>query len=160
MDTSQPGFSVHGIFQTRIQEWVAISFSRGSSQPKDRTWVSCIVGRHLTIWVTREVQFTLIHGPNIPCSYAILLLQHRTLFPSLVTSTTGCCFHFGLQERISPDSTKMNLIVTRIESQLLIALGKDHLPLGCLSSLRDKTNETIEESWAEGPEKENNCKGF
>ena len=48
----------------------------------------------------------------------------------------------------------MNLIVTRLESQLLIALGKDHLPLGCLSSLRDKTNETIEESWAEEPEGE------
>ena len=52
--------------------WFAISFSRGSSRPKDQTWVSCIVGRHLTIWVTRDVQFTLIHGPNISGSYAIL----------------------------------------------------------------------------------------
>ena len=40
-------------------------------------------------------QFTLIHGPNIPGSYAILFLQHRTLLPSLVTSTTWCCFRFG-----------------------------------------------------------------
>ena len=39
------GSSVHGILQARILEWVAISFSRGSSQPKDRTWVSCIAGR-------------------------------------------------------------------------------------------------------------------
>ena len=41
MDCSPPGSSVHGIFQTRIQEWVAISFYRGSSQPRDPTRVSC-----------------------------------------------------------------------------------------------------------------------
>ena len=45
IDCSLPGFSVHGIFQARILEWAAISFSRGSSQPGDRTWVSHIVGR-------------------------------------------------------------------------------------------------------------------
>ena len=45
MDCSLPGFSVHGTFQTRILEWVAISFSRGSSQPRDQTRVSRIVGR-------------------------------------------------------------------------------------------------------------------
>ena len=55
MDCSLPGSSVHGIFQARILEWVAISFSRGSSQSSDWTWVSCIVGRHFTIWTTREV---------------------------------------------------------------------------------------------------------
>ena len=46
---SLPGSSVHGIFQARILEWVAISFSRASSQPRDRTQVSYIAGRHLTI---------------------------------------------------------------------------------------------------------------
>ena len=45
MAYSPPGFSVHGIFQARILEWVAISYSRGSSWPRDRTWVSCLVGR-------------------------------------------------------------------------------------------------------------------
>ena len=40
-------------------------------------------------------QFALIHGPNIPGSYAILLLQHQTLLPSPVTCTSGCCFWFG-----------------------------------------------------------------
>ena len=45
MDCSLPGSSVHGIFQARILEWAAISFSRGSSQPRDRTWVSHLVGR-------------------------------------------------------------------------------------------------------------------
>ena len=54
MDYSLPGSSVHGIFQARVLEWVAISFSRGSYWPRDRTWVSCIAGRRFTIWATRE----------------------------------------------------------------------------------------------------------
>ena len=44
-----PGSSVHGIFQARVLEWVAISFSWGSSQSRDRTWVSHIVGRRFTV---------------------------------------------------------------------------------------------------------------
>ena len=55
-DYSLPGFSVHGIFQARIPEWVAIPFSRGSSQRRDQTQVSHIVGRHFTLWATREAQ--------------------------------------------------------------------------------------------------------
>ena len=53
-DCSPPGSSIHGIFQTRILEWVAISFSRGSSQPRDRTQVSRIAGRLFTICATKE----------------------------------------------------------------------------------------------------------
>ena len=45
---------VIGILQARILEWVAIPFSRGSSQLKDRTNVSCIAGRFFTVWATRE----------------------------------------------------------------------------------------------------------
>ena len=44
MDCSLPGSSVHGIFQARILEWVAIPFSRASSQSKNGTWVFCIAG--------------------------------------------------------------------------------------------------------------------
>ena len=44
MDCSLPGFSIHEIFQARIPEWVAISFSNGSSWPRDRIQVSCIAG--------------------------------------------------------------------------------------------------------------------
>ena len=54
MDCSLPGSSVHGILQARILEWVAIFFSRGSSWPRDRTWVSWIAGRSFTMWATRE----------------------------------------------------------------------------------------------------------
>ena len=45
MDCSPPASSVHGIFQARILEWIAFSFSRGSSWPRDQTRVSCIAGR-------------------------------------------------------------------------------------------------------------------
>ena len=51
----------HGILQTRILEWVAIPFSRGSSQPRDRTQVSCISGEFFTLWATREAQYVRVH---------------------------------------------------------------------------------------------------
>ena len=54
MDSSLPGSAFHGIFQARILEWAAISFSRGSSQPRDQTQVSCIADRRFTVWATKE----------------------------------------------------------------------------------------------------------
>ena len=54
MDCSLPRSSLHGILQARVLEWVAISFSRGSSQPRDQTLLSCIPGRHFNLWATRE----------------------------------------------------------------------------------------------------------
>ena len=53
IDHSLPGSSINGIFQARILEWVAIAFSRRSSQPRDWTRVSRVVGRCFTIWATR-----------------------------------------------------------------------------------------------------------
>ena len=53
MDYSPPGSSVHGIFQARIPEWLAIFSSREASQPRDQTFVSCvscIVGRFFTYY--------------------------------------------------------------------------------------------------------------
>ena len=47
MDCSPPGSSVHGILQARTLEWVAISFSRGSSQPRDRTWTPALQAESL-----------------------------------------------------------------------------------------------------------------
>ena len=55
VDCSPPGSSVYGICQARIPERVAISFSRGSSQPRDRTGISCIAGRFFTRWAIGEV---------------------------------------------------------------------------------------------------------
>ena len=54
MDCRLWGSSVHAIFQARVLEWVAISFSRGSFWPRDQTRVSHIADRRFTIWTTRE----------------------------------------------------------------------------------------------------------
>ena len=54
MDYSTSGSSVHGILQARILQWVAIPFSRGSSQHGEQTCVSCVAGRFFTIWTDRE----------------------------------------------------------------------------------------------------------
>ena len=67
MDCSQPGSSAHEILQARVLEWVAISFSRGSSQPRDWTWILC----HLS-------------HQGSPWEIAIAIIQIRTIviFPS------------------------------------------------------------------------------
>ena len=60
MDCSLPGSSIRGIFQARILEWVAIYFSRGTSRPRDRTRISCIVSRRLKS--NRILLAILLHG--------------------------------------------------------------------------------------------------
>ena len=79
MDCSLPGSSVHGISQARILEWVAISFSRGFSRPRDRTQVSGIAGRHFTVWATRKCwreskimwRFLITQGTGDPIPFII-----------------------------------------------------------------------------------------
>ena len=61
MDCSPPGSSVHGILQARILEWIAISFSRGSSWLRDLIHVSCTAGWFFTVWATRAA---LTHWPS------------------------------------------------------------------------------------------------
>ena len=60
MDCSLPGSSVHGLFQARVLEWISISFSRGSSLPRDRTEVSHVVCRCVTVGATREAPETFL----------------------------------------------------------------------------------------------------
>ena len=55
-------YTVHGILQARILEWVAFPFFRGSSQPRDQTQFSRIAGRFFTSWATREAQ--MIEGSS------------------------------------------------------------------------------------------------
>ena len=54
VDCSPPGSSIHGILQVRILEWVAISFSRGSSRSRNQTRVSRIAGGCFNLWATRD----------------------------------------------------------------------------------------------------------
>ena len=65
MDYSPPGSSIHGILQATILEWLAIPFSRGSSQLRDQTQVSCIAGRFFTVWATREALIRKLTPSNV-----------------------------------------------------------------------------------------------
>ena len=56
MNWSPPGSSVHGIFQARILEWVAVSLSRGSSQPRDQTHITCSVRQILYLGAIGQAQ--------------------------------------------------------------------------------------------------------
>ena len=84
MDCKPPGSSVHEIFQARILEWVAISFSRGSSQPRDRTRVSCTAGRFFADWATREALYMCL---SCICVYSkhIYVQCFQILLNSLIT---------------------------------------------------------------------------
>ena len=83
MDYNLPGSSVHGILQTRILEWVAIPFSKGSCynpETWDWTQVSCVVGRLFTIWATREAQISIENG-----HISYLCLKYEPVFYILWT---------------------------------------------------------------------------
>ena len=79
MDCSLPGSSIHGILQARVLEWVAISFSRGSSRPRDRTQVSRIVGRRFSVSATREVPSLLIRETQINITMRYHFIPNRTI---------------------------------------------------------------------------------
>ena len=55
VDCSLSGSSFYGIFKARVLEWIAISFSRGSSWPRNRNRVSCIAGRRFTVWASLSI---------------------------------------------------------------------------------------------------------
>ena len=82
MDCSRPGYSVHGVFQARVLEWVAISFSRRSYWPQDRTPVSCIAGKFFTAWATKEApktsaSITNLYSPRLAWAEKGLWGKHR-----------------------------------------------------------------------------------
>ena len=79
-DCSPPGSSVHGILQARIPEWVAIPFSKGSSQPRDQSWASHIAGKFFTVGATKEAKLTQIH------LFKLLTLDSSYPVPPLVHS--------------------------------------------------------------------------
>ena len=86
MDCNPPGSSVHGILQARILEWVAIPFSRGSSWPRDLTYVSCFAGRFFTIWATWEA-----HTGAIIIVVLIALLKFNLTYNKLHTCKCTVC---------------------------------------------------------------------
>ena len=87
MDGSPPDSSVHGIFQARILEWVAISFSRRSSQPRDQTWSLSLQADSLrTKW--RGKPFTLMMSLYLN-SHPYTLLSKIPLITSKLSTSMG-----------------------------------------------------------------------
>ena len=79
--TSPPDSSVHRISQARILEWVAISSSRGSCQPRDRTHVSCIAGGFFTTESRRKLRGKDYTNPNQSFQHMIVYVSGR-IFPN------------------------------------------------------------------------------
>ena len=86
---SLPGSSVHGILQARILEWVAIPFSRGSSQPRDWTQVSYIAGRFFTIWSPREAPLLCVHFPLLHVEWCMFLRIRLAKESRVILDSTG-----------------------------------------------------------------------
>ena len=116
IDGRLPGFSVHGIFQARVLEWVAVSFSRGSSQPRDWTQVSCIAGRCFTIWATREAPCSSVYGilwaRILEC--VAIPFSRRSSRPrdwTQVSSTVGRCFTVWATREVKTIRTRQTFII-------------------------------------------------
>ena len=110
-----PGSSVHGILQARILEWIAVSFSRGSSQPRDQTRVSCIAGRQIIYHLSHLIFYYLISHrfyqciPLLTCFALLIFIAFALLtigfysynFPfqdifSLLTKWSHAYFYFSV----------------------------------------------------------------
>ena len=111
MDCSLPGSSIHGILQARILEWVAISFSRRSSPPRDRTCISCI-GRlilyHLATW--EALQY---------CSRLLILIAAAPSAKSLQSCPTLC----GPIDGSPPGSSVPGILQERILEWVAISFS-------------------------------------
>ena len=93
MDYSLSGSWVHGIFQARVLEWVAISFSRGSYQPRDWTQVSLTVGQCFTIWATREAPSAI---RVVSSAYLrLLIFLPAILIPACASSSPAFCMIYS-----------------------------------------------------------------
>ena len=99
MDCSLPGSSVHEISQARILEWITISFSRGSSPPRDQTLVSCI-GRqmiiyHCVTWEALVYVYTHTHTHTHTHGYLHIIFFFIVIYPRLLI-IVPCAIHYDL----------------------------------------------------------------
>ena len=126
MDSSPSASSFHGILQARILVWVSIPFSRGSSQSRDQTWVSCIAGRFCTIRATTED-----HIP--PCLVPRVALCRTPIHPVLRTLTcvyTLAYIHLLIGATLNIPSlfTKILLILQNLAKRSLLPHDLSLLP--------------------------------
>ena len=113
MDYSPLGSSVHGIFPARILEWVTISFSRGSSQPKD--WsisgISCIGWQILHHWATWETLWLTIWSSNSTSSYVHKIIESKDSSRYLYTSVCSSIIETNDKIEAPQKSTKCGMYI-------------------------------------------------
>ena len=90
MDGSPPGSSVREILQVKILDWVAISYSRGSSQHRDRTRVSFIAGRFFAVWAPGEARMILVTGKKSKLEFKCVLYFQGWFLTSKWIQALGC----------------------------------------------------------------------
>ena len=158
MDCSLSGFSVHGIFQARVPEWFAFSFSRGSSRPRDQTQISCIVGRHFTLlsmliitflprskcllisWL--QSPYAVIFKPKkvksiiFPHLYAMKWWDQMLIFFFLMLSFKPAfsLSSFTFIKRLFSSSSLSAIMVTSCQNLMLLIFVPTILIPACLSS--------------------------
>ena len=98
IDCSLPGSSVHGIFQARILEWVAMSISRGSSQPRAQTPIFCIGRQILYHCATWEAHRELICP--VYFSLEVVILLWCIHYPDVAAVLAGNCIEGMLKARL------------------------------------------------------------
>ena len=126
-----------GFFQARILEWVAISFSRGSSQPRGRTRVSCTAGRLFTIWATREAHASMVMLKTLQVGFSIMWTENFQMFK------------LGLEKTEEPE-IKLPTFTGSTESK---GIPEKHLPLFrwlCQSLWPCGSQQTVENSKRDG----------
>ena len=123
MDYGPPGSSVHGIFQAKILEWVAIPFSRGCSRLGDQTWVSCIAGRSFTTWLTWEAQIytnamLCLSSVSLSLSSCPFNLCGRNVFSIRVYYSDAETWTFAHQGLVglNPSGLWVNLIIKTLSA--------------------------------------------
>ena len=127
VDGSPPGSFVYGILQARILEWVAISFSRGSSWPRDRTPVSRIAGRHFTVWANREATRIYINPLNLGFFPVVLIIRMRWCVFDKNTSPKWCCVPLStMYQRICDicDLVITDMLLRKKNSYLIVSHRK------------------------------------
>ena len=115
MDCSPTGSSGHGILQARILQGVAILFSRGSSQLRDRTQISCIAGRVFMVWATTEASgiksswFSSIIFPGDDCHSLLIHLPSYILHTTETALFQICKSENLLSSFLNPSMASVNL---------------------------------------------------
>ena len=129
MDCSPPGFSVHGISQTRVLEWVANSFSMGSSRPRDQTCISFIGRGILSHWATWEAPIfatsvlvlgTICHSDSC-CSLCLELLPDSLPW---VVALKSCCLPACSSHHSQDNLLEVSTMDRKLKTKVLIMFWK------------------------------------